>query len=83
MSMNFGYGNYGMMGMNQMNMMGMQQNSGQHGNVFKEMKEQYGCGDCYRFGPVPPDMQVHVMPLPPEATKTSLWSKLTYYLLGS
>ena len=74
MSVNFGMNgmmngmNYGMGGMNQMYGSG-------GGNVFRQLKEEYGCEDCFHYGPVPPNYQMHVRQVPMEVAYPSVISK--------
>ena len=78
MSVNFGYGGYGMM--NGMGMMKGMQSSG--GNVFREMKEQYGCDRCYQYGPMPYNYQMQVNALPPQVTNPGFFSRLIKRITG-
>jgi hypothetical protein len=80
MSVNFGYGGMNMMG--GMGMMNGVQNSQGTGNVFREMKEKYGCDHCYQYGPVPYNYPMHVNPLPQNVTDPSLLRRIFRRFFG-
>ena len=84
MGVNFGYGGYGSYGMmNGVGMMGGMQNAGgSSGNVFLQMKAQYGCDHCYQNGAVPYTYQMNVNPLPQEVTHPSLFRRMFRKFLG-
>ena len=80
MSVNFGYGGYGIM--NSLNPAVIQGNH-HSGNTFLEMKQKYGCENCFQDGPTPYNYQMQVNPLPIEITHPSFLSRLIKKFTGA
>lgn len=85
MSMNFyGMDSYGMMG-GMPSMMSMYGNpmSGTNGSVVEGLKQKYGCVDCFYKGPRFVEYPMPINPIPKEALKPSLLTRIKNHLIGS
>ena len=69
---------YGMMGMMPMGgMMGTGSSAyGNNGNYWQQLKQEYGCEDCFQHGPTVPECHFRIMPLPQETPAQSLGKRI-------